>query len=153
MLSLAMHDAMRAICQGRGQGATRSGILMMNNGLILTGGTPALPNSIGADPVWNLAGVFRVICSLVNTAPPSTPFIFGAGCLASAVGTRHVTSPQTDDTHPATSCFGGSAPMTLRCSPHTWKSAFGRLGTFSTTPATTSSASTFLADQAWCPIW
>src|SRR3954451_17388696 len=109
MLSLAMHDAMRAICQGRGQGATRSGILMMNNGLILTGGTPALPNSIGARSSLEPSRRFSRYLFTCEHSAAVYPVYFRCWlpCIGGRNQTRDIT---TDRRHPTLQQAASAAP-------------------------------------------
>ena len=52
------------------------GRLKIYRGLMLNAGAPALPRALAPVPVWNLAGFFRVICSLVNTSDRFEPLFW-----------------------------------------------------------------------------
>ena len=50
---------------------------------MLNGGIPALPEALAPAPVWNLAGLFRIICALVHTVARWPIFIFDVACIGS----------------------------------------------------------------------
>ena len=75
MHGAAMHDDVRDVLE-EAESATTARHFRIYRGLMLNVGAPALPRALAPVPVWNLAGFFRVICSLVNTAIPFAPLFW-----------------------------------------------------------------------------
>src|SRR6185369_15672286 len=55
-------------CMTEAESATTGRHFKIYRGHMLNDGAPALTRALAPVPVWNLANILRVICSLVNTA-------------------------------------------------------------------------------------